>query len=388
MRPSEGVHSGFAVFLFSVCLLMLSCAQKSFKVEGRIEHAAGETLVLEHSGIVRIEAIDSVKIAKDGTYAIKADRPEYPDFYRIRIKNKSITFSVDSTETIIISGDYNNLSTGYTVENSQASELIRQLRVSLIKIQNELHALDTVKSGMEREEKVTRIFDDLERHKELARKIIMENPRSPAAYFALHQQINGQYLHSPYAEEDYPYWATVATSYHAYMPQYNRSKNIYNYVLGALKAKQDAKNQNALQELMEHGPVTGYIDMALPNRKGEEVRLSDFEGKVMLIDFSAYEAEGSVNYTFELRELYNKYHGREFEIYQVSLDRNRLLWEISTENIPWVCVRDEDGPATRYAGLYNVSQLPTTFLMDKGGNIIARNLPFSELDRRIDELTR
>ena len=172
------------------------------------------------------------------------------------------------------------------------------------------------------------------------------------------------------------------------MPQYDRSKNIYNFVLDALREKQNAQKQAALSELMNSEQAAGYIDIVLPDRYGNEVRLSDYEGQVVLIDFSAYEAQESIDYTFALRDLYNKYHARGLEIFQISLDRNKLLWESSTENIPWVCVRDDDGPATRYANLYNVTQLPTTFLMDKEGNVIARSLSFGELDKKIGELVK
>ena len=372
----------------AACALLWSCSNQKFKVEGHIDGAAGETLYLEHNGILRTTPLDSVKVAKDGSYSLKAVRPEYPDFYRLRIKNKTITFAIDSTEVITIDGDLQHFATGYTVENSYASEQIKDLRVSLIGIQNKLAGLNDLKDAKEQEQKAAEIDADLQRHKELAHKVIMENPRSTAAYFALYQQIGGRYIFSPFVQEDYPYWAAVATAYHTYMPQYDRSKNIYNFVLDALREKQNAQKQAVLSELMNSEQAAGYIDIVLPDRYGNEMRLSDYEGQVVLIDFSTYEAQESIDYTFALRDLYNKYHARGLEIFQISLDRNKLLWESSTENIPWVCVRDDDGPATRYANLYNVTQLPTTFLMDKEGNIIARSLSFGELDKKIGELVK
>jgi len=110
------------------------------------------------------------------------------------------------------------------------------------------------------------------------------------------------------------------------------------------------------------------------------------EGKVVLIDFSAYQGEQSVDYTFSLRELYNKYHTRGFEIFQVSLDDNKQLWEQSVTNIPWICVRDEKGPNTTVVTSYNISSLPTTFLMNKQGNIIARSLNYNELVKEIEKI--
>ncbi len=130
---------------------------------------------------------------------------------------------------------------------------------------------------------------------------------------------------------------------------------------------------------------TGYIDIKLNDKNGKERKLSELEGKVILIDFSAYESDNSVDYTFALRDLYNKYHKRGFEIYQVSLDRNKLIWEQSVENIPWVCVRDENGPNTVYAATYNITSLPTNFLLNKKGVITSRNMSLGELAKQIEK---
>lgn len=90
-----------------------------------------------------------------------------------------------------------------------------------------------------------------------------------------------------------------------------------------------------------------------------------------------------VPYTFELRELYNKYHTKGLEIYQVSIDRNKILWESSVENIPWICVRDESGV---FARNYNVLNLPTIFLINRKGDIVGRFFDFKEIDKEIQKL--
>ena len=373
------------VIVFLVFIALISCQNnEKFHIEGIVENAQGETIVLEHTGITKIVALDSVKIAKDGKYKLKAAAPEYPDFYRLRIKNKSIAFVVDSTETITINANLNDFQTGYTVKNSYPSEQIKELRVSVIDIQNKIKALEEETNQEMRIKKGDEAETALEQHKGMARKLILENSRSSVAYFALYQQINGMYVFSPFVKEDYPYWAAVATAYHSYMPDYCRSTNIYNFVLEALKEKKQEMQQVALNELIQK-EAKGYIDIILPDKNGVEKKLSELEGKVILIDFSSYEAAGSIDYTFSLRDLYNKYNKRGFEIYQVSVDRNKLLWDISVENIPWICVRDENN---RYVQLYNISRLPTTFLMDKTGTIIARDLKFGELDKEIGTLLK
>ena len=240
-------------------------------------------------------------------------------------------------------------------------------------------------SASERNALLADVEADIEKHKEMARKIILTNPRSSAAYFAIYQKIGNTYLFSPYVKADKPYCAAVATAYNAFMPDYIRTKNLYGLVMDAIKAERKAKDSQAWREVLDNASA-GYIDIELPDRSGNVRKLSELEGKVVLIDFSAYQMEKSVQYTFELRELYNKYSGRGFEIYQVSLDRSKLLWEESVANIPWVCVRDENGPESVAVSTYSVQSAPTVFLMNRKGEIIARNPDFSTLDASIAKL--
>jgi peroxiredoxin len=191
-------------------------------------------------------------------------------------------------------------------------------------------------------------------------------------------------LFSPYVKEDKPYCAAVATSYNNFMPEYDRTKNLYNLVLDAINSERQAKANAAWNEVLETAG-TGYIDIELVDKTGTARKLSDLVGKVVLIDFSAYEMDQSVQYTFAMRDLYNKYHSRGFEIYQISLDRNKMLWEESTANIPWICVRDDNGPNSLVVRTYNIDTAPTTFLMSRKGAILSRNLSFKELTKSIEQ---
>ena len=365
---------------------LFSCNNsKTFLVEGTVNDAEGKTLYLDHSGLLKPASVDSVKLRSDGNFSFKVAAPDYPDFYRLRLENKIIVFAVDSTETIRIEAAFNNFAINYTVSGSESSVRIQQLRKSVSDIQQKVNTLKPDMPVSERGQKIAEIENDIETHKEKARNIILNNAKSTEAYFAIYQQINNNFIFSPYIKEDKPYVNAVATAYHTFMPEYVRSKNLYNLAMDAIKIEREEKTRQTWTEIVETSGK-GYIDIVLPDINGKEKALSELEGKVVLIDFSAYEPEGSVQYIFELRELYNKYNKRGLEIYQISLDRNKLFWENSVENIPWICVRDEKGMGTPSVGWYNVSSIPTVFLMDRKGNIILRSLSFEELDAKIREI--
>lgn len=371
--------------LLFILITVVSCKQNHrFSISGIVKDAEGEMLYVEHTGLLETNTLDSVKLDEKGDFKFKSDRPAYPDFYRLRLNNKIIVFSVDSCEDISIETKATNFATEYDIKGSDASQVIQQLRISVMNIQRKANELRSDLSAQEKNTRIAIIEKDIEAHKEFARKLILQNPRSTAAYFAIYQKVNNTYLFSPYVKVDKPYCAAVATSYNAFMPEYERTKNLYSLVMDAIRTERKARQDEAWSEVLAN-QGTGYIDIALNDKKNVERKLSELEGKLILIDFSAYESEQSVNYTFALRELYNRYNSRGFEIFQISLDQNKMLWQESTKNIPWVCVRDENGPNTTYVASYNISSIPTTFLMNKQGTIVARSLPFDQLKKEIEK---
>lgn len=367
-----------------IFVALISCKQNNrFHISGIVKDASGEILYFEHTGLMKTTILDSTKLGSNGEFSFKSERPKYPDFYDLKLGNKIITFAVDSCETINFQAKESNFSTDYIVSGSETSLEIQKLRVSVMNIQRKANELTSNLSYEERNSKISEIENDIEMHKKMASKLILENPRSAAAYFAIYQQVNKTYLFSPYIKTDRPYCAAVATSYNAYMPDYDRTKNLYSLVMDAIRTERSAKQKEEWNKVLEN-QGTGYIDIQLKDKKNVIRKISDLKAKIILIDFSAYETDESVNYTFSLRELYNKYHNRGLEIYQVSLDRNKLLWEQSVENIPWICVRDENGPNTSYVATYNITSIPTTFLINKG-TIVARNLNFESLKSEIEK---
>lgn len=372
------------VLLFLGSFLLSCNQQKTFVVEGTVHNAEKKTLYIDYNGLITNTALDSVHLGKDGSFRFKVASPDYPDFYRLRIDNKHIVLAIDSIETIEIEADYDNF-TDCAITGSESSVIIQNLRKSVIAIQRSINDLKPELTAAERTEKIAEIEQAIENHKQKAREIILTNARSTEAYFAIYQQINNTLLFNPYIQEDKSYVNAVATAYHTFMPEYVRSKNLYNSALDALKSEREAKQQQAWREVVETSGK-GYIDIVLTDKNGTEQALSNFEGKVVLIDFSAYEMPENMDYTFSLRELYNNYNSKGLVIYQVSLDRNKLFWEQSVENIPWVCVRDENGPASTIARMYNVGTIPTLFLLDKNGNIVLRSSSFSEIEKNIRQL--
>jgi len=375
-----------SLLFFAIVALLASCGQKNnFKVSGKIENAAGKTIYFQHNGILETSTLDSVKLNAGGEFSFKAARPKYPDFYRLTLDNNAITFAVDSCERIMIDAKAEKFSTDYEISGSETSLQIQKLRKSVLNIQRKVNTISPKMTVEEKNAKIVEIEKDIEVHKEMARKLILQNPRSIAAYFAIYQQVNNMYLFSPFDKADKPYCAAVATSFNVYMPEYVRSKNLYNRVMEAIKEDQAAKKAQNWSQMLSNQAKGGYINIELPDKNNVNQKLSAFEGKVVLIDFFLYKMEQSADYIFALRELYDKYHSRGLEIYQVSLDDNEALWQQAIYNIPWTCVRDLNGANTKYVSLYNISEVPTSFLMDRSGSIVGRYRGLADIQKAIEK---
>ena len=130
----------------------------------------------------------------------------------------------------------------------------------------------------------------------------------------------------------------------------------------------------------------GIIDMTFPDINGQEVTLSSLKGQVVLLDFTAFALEGSQERTMQLRELYNKYHERGLQIYQVSVDPDRHFWAQRCENLPWISVYCEEGVQSDILTLYQAQQIPCYFLIDRNCDLQARQEDIPDLEKAIGRL--
>ena len=358
---------GLCMFLFSACN-----NSSEFTVKGVVTGADGQLMYLENVGISNVVTLDSIKLAPGGKFKFTEKRPEYPDFYRLRLNNQLINFAVDSTETISFVADAGTFATSYSVEGSENSKAIKAITLAQLDANQAISRLrkeyeDKMISDTTYRMKVLAAADA---YKEVARKYIYSAPMSTAAYFALFQQIDGLLFFDLYDRKDVKAYGAVATSYNHTYPESPRSKHLYNLTLQSMKV---LRAQRPVDYSNVETKEISFLDIELPDVRGEVVKLSTVApGKVVLINFTAYQTEWSPALNMALGELYTKYHDQELEIYQVSLDSDFHFWRNGASNLPWVTVHDPQSVYSQVAGLYNVKQLPALFILDRKGNLVKR----------------
>lgn len=130
------------LFVALAVLGLSACdSEPKFKVEGEISGADGRVLYLEASALEGIVPLDSVRLKGNGTFAFKQTRPASPEFYRLRVDDKVINFSIDSTETVRVDAPYTDFSTAYSVEGSANSVKIKELTLKQMQLQTNVNAL-------------------------------------------------------------------------------------------------------------------------------------------------------------------------------------------------------------------------------------------------------
>lgn len=353
---------------------------------GTVGDAQGDTLFLKHLVNNRYEVLEQMVINKSGNFKFKLEKEEFPKFYFLQV-NKSLPLVVvrDSFDLITIDAPSYKINEA-VISGSEVSVRLQEMSQAMVELR--VAYADYFKAIKEKEnEEVVAIGAQLtEKYNATKSKITAEiyaNPSSYYAYYALYQRVWGDnLLFSPYDDVDYNVFAAVATSFDVYHKGDPRTKALYEMVTRVLTERRAAK----LKEMIDAAPST-LPDIVMQDEKGVERKLSDYKGKVVILNFWASNSPESRSFNKELKALYARYESKGVRVFQISADKSRLLWQeaIEADNLTWTNVCDFKVGESRPFVMYNVKQLPTTFLVNKKGEMINRFESIKTLEAAIKD---
>ena len=341
------------LLMMAAVVMLTACNGNKFSVEGTIEGANDSTtLILEQSSNGEWFIIDSIAVGKDGKYSVSAPAPEVPSIYQLRLGGQGICFPIDSLDHLTINAKLPNFATDYTVSGSDHAVQIMKLDKEALQFANG--------KGTDAELKAWK--DKLSRQ-------IVADPSGIVAYYSINKYINGKPLFNPLDDNDLRIIGAVANAFNSFRPDDPRTDYLVNVLLDGQRRR---RSMSAPTDTL-YADVASIIDIKLQDYHGKDYSLSKVaaENRVVLLDFTAYTAEFSPQINKLLNDIYQSYHSRGLEIYQVSLDQDNVAWRQSAENLPWITVFDPMSVNSKNVGTYNVTSIPTTFII-KGGDIVER----------------
>lgn len=179
-------------------------------------------------------------------------------------------------------------------------------------------------------------------------KYVMENSHSLTAIPVLYRNLGSLPVFALHT--DAVLFNAIADSLETVYPD---SKFVKSLRADAVNRFDDLK----LMERLSDAEEVGYLDIELPGLDGKNKKLSEVDSKVVLLYFwSAADPQQNMFNVEVLKKLYNDYHHRGFDIYQVSLDVDKVQWATTVmgQNLPWTNVCDIRGAASEYVTLYNL----------------------------------
>ncbi len=348
--------------------MFTGCGSKpTWEVNGTVDKAEGKLLTLEASNNGRWYQVDTVTLAADGKFSFEQDAAGYPDVYRLTIGDKSVYFPIDSIETVTVTASGDNFSSGYTLAGSPRTD-------AFMRVENRLaQGLKTMGAA--------KLVNDEAFKRDMA-QIILEDPSSVVAYYIINKHIGATPLYDPANRDDLRILGAVANAFTVNRPNDPRTAYLTSLFLN------NRPNQGISTALLDSLKLAEVpmIDIALLDPSGKEVKLSELclNGNVVLLNFTALTANESPAYNLELAKIYEKYHKNGFEIYQVSIDPDEFAWRQAARNLPWVSVYNGVNDP-KVLNQYNVSTVPTMYILDRSGEVVERVESIAKLDSSLSK---
>jgi peroxiredoxin len=383
---------GYILLLIIALVTFLGCKNNNIEVKGKLTNSIkGEYIYLDELRSSKLVTVDSVALSEDGTFSLKR-KVEFPSFYLLKTDETNfLTMLLEPGQKIELKADIDSLNFPSSISGSRGTGLMteynRKLQAAIVRLkglrEEYVRNLGSpqLSAIMDRLDSIGQTcLNDINSY---TKKYIDENLTSLVSLAALYQQVApGEYILDP--QKDLKYYIRVDSALSLLYPDYEPVKTLHEQVQNLVA---DITSQNLISPVSHQGNEVPEI--ALPDPEGDTIRLSSTRGNMVLLDFWAAWCPPCRQENPNLVKAYELYHSKGFQIYQVSLDKTRDAWikgirDDHLEN--WIHVSDVKYWSSVVVPLYQIDSIPSNYLLDREGRIIASNLRGETLQIKLAEL--
>jgi len=379
------------LYLFFV-LVSAGCKNNVVRISGTIVNpVSGAYIYLDELKSNELKSVDSVRISSDGKFNFTREIKQ-PSFYLLKsTDNNFLTMLVEPGEKLMLKAQNDSLNYPISLNGSKGTELMTEYNKMLRATINKLTGLNNIYTQNVDKPELPKVVESLDSLAQIylgeinvyTKKYIDDNLTSLVSLVALYQQVAPSvYVMNP--SKDLSYFVKVDSSMFSLYPEYEPVTSLHEQVK-ELVAK--VKGETSAGPASASGAIAPEI--SLPTPEGDTIKLSSTRGSVVLLDFWASWCAPCRKENPNLLNVYNIYHKKGFQIYQVSLDKTKESWikGIQDDHLEkWIHVSDIQYWNSIVVPLYKIESIPFNYLLDKEGRIIASNLRGEKLQNRLAEL--
>ena len=372
------LHKALNILLFISLLTFLSCGEnpsngtEKIKISVKIDGSGNydEVRLQKVNSDYSIELVESANFVEDeiefNIFVFEST------LFRLDFMGyTSLDLILDKSDVDIFVDDSNSLFE-FTFNGSDDTEILKSIENKITNYRSEIRELNInfVEASQNRDfELVNSIqseFDFKKNQFELSLKDYLSSAKSSLAVL-----VTADYLD---IEENLIFWETI---YNNYIEEFKDNSYFKNF-----------ENKLIMIKSISIGSVAP--DIILNDTSGVPISLASLRGKYVLLDFWAAWCRPCREENPNIVENYNNYKSYGFDVYQVSLDRTKKDWVrgIKQDKLPWINVSDLKYYQSEAAELYNVDRIPSAFLLDPDGKIIAKHIDLrgQNLSRKLAEI--
>ncbi|MFI5188391.1 MAG: redoxin domain-containing protein [Chitinophagales bacterium] len=375
----------FFLFLLSFFISCKPQVKKVFEVSGTIKNNDEKTVYLEETSLASSQRIiaDSSIISGDGSYHLKTNASE-ESLFSLSLKSQPYPFAyiINDASKIIVNADTKNQN-DYEVKGSAASKSLKEFSISASGKWTELYWLG-------------REMDSLKKSGASDSSLLSLNNKGESQLKEVQNYVSGFIKNS-----DDPITSVWALGSYSQLFSMNDYQALLNGLvkrfpnhsgIAAIKEMNDRQMELSKQKIQQQQGADWVNkqapELSLPDINGNEIKLSSFKGKYVLVDFWASWCMPCRQENPNVVKVYNKYKDKNFTILGVSLDREKDDWinAIQKDKLSWTQVSDLHEWNSLAVSAFGFDGIPFNVLVAPDGKIIAESLRGDQLDRKLEEV--